>query len=171
MQVRKVLGRTHDFDPADKGALGMWDTIEEGKQIDGIFVSMTLFLGFIGFVTLSLGGIGVMNIMLVTVSERTREIGLRKALGATKARILVDFVAEGAILAFVSGMVGWGAAFGLSKALTLVPMPDVFPGLPVSNDTTLVAFTTLGLIAVLSSMYPAWRAAQLTPVEALRDER
>ncbi len=171
LQVRKVLGRTHEFDPADKGALGMWDTIEEGKQVDGIFVSMTLFLGFIGFVTLSLGGIGVMNIMLVTVSERTREIGLRKALGATKARILVDFVAEGAILAFVSGMLGWGAAFGLSKALTLVPMPDVFPGLPVSNDTTMVAFTTLGMIAVLSSMYPAWRAAQLTPVEALRDER
>ncbi len=171
LQVRKIIGRAHGFDPADKGAIGMWDTIEEGKQVDGIFVSMTLFLGFIGFVTLSLGGIGVMNIMLVTVTERTREIGLRKALGATRQRILVDFVSEGAILALISGLLGWGAAFGLSKALTLVPMPDVFPGLPVSNDTTLVAFGTLGFIAIASSMYPAWRAASLTPVEALRDER
>ena len=171
LQVRKILGREHGFNPADKAALGMWDTIEDGKEIDGIFTSMTAFLGFIGFVTLSLGGIGVMNIMLVTVTERTREIGLRKALGATRLRILVDFMAEGGILAFVSGMAGWGAAFGISRLLTLVKMPDVFPGLPVSGETTAVAFGTLGIIAVASSVYPAWRAASMTPVEALRDER
>ena len=95
---------------------------------------MTVFLGFIALVTLSLGGIGVMNIMLVTVSERTREIGLRKALGATRLRIMIDFLAEGCVLAFVSGLIGWSIAFGLSSALKLVKMPDMFPGLPVSGD-------------------------------------
>ena len=171
LQVKKVIGREHGFSAADKSALGIWDTVENQQQVDGIFDSMTMFLGFIGFVTLSLGGIGVMNIMLVTVSERTREIGLRKALGATKNRILVDFLAEGCVLAFSSGFIGWGIAFGLSSALKLVRMPDMFPGLPVSAATSLIAFGTLAFIAVASSVYPAWRAAALTPVEALRYER
>ncbi len=149
----------------------MWDTIENAKMTAGIFDSMTVFLGFIGLVTLSLGGIGVMNIMLVTVSERTREIGLRKALGATRLRILVDFMAEGCVLAFVSGALGWSVAFGLSSALKLVKMPDLFPGLPVSMTTSALAFAALSIIAVSSALFPAWRAAALTPVEALRYER
>jgi putative ABC transport system permease protein len=170
-QVRTILGRAHDFDPADEEAVGMWDTIENQKQVDGIFDSMTVFLGFIAMVTLSLGGIGVMNIMLVTVSERTREIGLRKALGATRMRILADFMVEGAVLAFVSGFIGWSVAFGLSSLLKLVKMPDMFPGLPVSWDTTIFAFSALTVIAILSALLPAWRASALTPVEALRYER
>jgi putative ABC transport system permease protein len=122
-------------------------------------------------VTLSLGGVGVMNIMLVTVSERTREIGLRKALGATRLRILGDFLAEGCVLAFVSGTVGWSVAFGLSSMLKLVKMPPMFPGLPVSMTTSALAFGALSVIALLSALFPAWRAASLTPVEALRYER
>ncbi|MDQ1470700.1 MAG: putative transport system permease protein [Bryobacterales bacterium] len=171
LQVKKVLGRAHGFSAADKSAIGIWDTVENQQQVNGIFDSMTVFLGFIGFVTLSLGGIGVMNIMLVTVSERTREIGLRKALGATKHRILVDFLAEGCVLAFTSGIIGWGVAFGLSSSLKLVKMPEMFPGLPVSAATSAIAFATLSLIAIASALYPAWRAAALTPVEALRYER
>ena len=170
-QVKKVIGRAHNFDPSDKSALGNWDTVEDQRRTAGIFDSMTLFLGFIAFVTLSLGGIGVMNIMLVTVSERTREIGLRKALGATRLRIMVDFLVEGCALAFVSGFIGWSIAFGLSAALGFVKMPDMFPGLPVSGKTTALAFGTLGIIAIASALFPAWRAASLTPVEALRYER
>ena len=170
-QVLRVLGRDHDFNPTDESAVHVWDTVENQKQVDGIFDSMTVFLGFIGLVTLTLGGIGVMNIMLVTVSERTREIGLRKALGATRARILVDFLVEGCVLAFSSGLVGWGVAFGISSALKLVQMPDMFPGLPVSQMTSAVAFTALSVIALLSALIPAWRASSLTPVEALRYER
>ncbi len=170
-QARKIVGHNHDFDPLDESAMGMWDTVEDQKEVDGIFDSMTVFLGFIALVTLSLGGIGVMNIMLVTVSERTREIGLRKALGATRARILADFMVEGTVLAFVSGFIGWCVAFGLSSALKLVKMPDMFPGLPVSWATTALAFGTLTVIAVASAMLPAWRASALTPVEALRYER
>jgi putative ABC transport system permease protein len=171
MQVKKVIGRNHDFSPQDKNALGIWDTVENQKQVDGIFDSMTVFLAFIGFVTLSLGGIGVMNIMLVTVSERTREIGLRKALGATRLRIMIDFLVEGCVLAFASGFMGWAIAFGLSSLLKLVPMPDMFPGLPVSALTSAVAFAALSVIAIISALIPAWHAASLTPVEALRYER
>jgi ABC-type lipoprotein release transport system permease subunit len=84
---------------------------------------------------------------------------------------MLDFLVEGCVLAFVSGMIGWSLAFGLSSALKLVKMPDMFPGLPVSGETTAVAFTVLGVIAIASALFPAWRAASLTPVEALRDER
>ncbi len=170
-QVRRVLGRNHRFIPNDTGALGVWDTIENAQQVDAIFQSMTVFLSVIALVTLTLGGVGVMNIMLVTVSERTREIGLRKALGATRVRILIDFLAEGAILAFVSGFAGWAVAFGISSLLKLAPMPEAFPGLPVSMTTTLLTFVALTVIAIVSALLPAWRAAALTPVEALRYER
>ncbi len=171
LQVVKVLARNHSFDPADPSALGVWDTVENAKQVDGIFESMTVFLSAIALVTLSLGGVGVMNIMLVTVTERTREVGLRKALGATRHRIMIDFLVEGCLLAFASGAVGWAIAFGLSSLLKLVPMPEMFPGLPVSVTTTVMTFGALTLIAILSSMFPAWRAASLTPVEALRSDR
>ncbi len=170
-QVIGVLARQHQFDPADESALGVWDTVENAKQIDALFQSMTVFLATIALVTLSLGGVGVMNIMLVTVTERTREVGLRKALGATRIRIMMDFLVEGAVLAFLSGAIGWAAAFGLSSALSQVKMPDVFPGLPVSVPTTILTFSALGVIAIASALFPAWRAASLTPVEALRYER
>jgi putative ABC transport system permease protein len=171
LQVKKIIGRAHDFSASDKSALGIWDTVEDQRRTAGIFDSMTVFLAFIALVTLSLGGIGVMNIMLVTVSERTREIGLRKALGATRIRIMIDFLTEGCVLAFISGFVGWLVAFGLSSALKMVKMPDMFPGLPVSGVTTAIAFGVLTVIAVASALFPAWRAASLTPVEALRYER
>jgi putative ABC transport system permease protein len=170
-QVLRILGRNHDFEPADDGAVGVWDTIENAKQVDGIFDSMTVFLSIVALVTLTLGGVGVMNIMLVTVNERTREIGLRKALGATRLRVLIDFLVEGCVLAFLSGLAGWCVAFGLSSLCKLVPMPDVFPGLPVSWQTTAFTFAALSIIAVLSALIPAWRASALTPVEALRYDR
>jgi putative ABC transport system permease protein len=132
---------------------------------------MTLFLGVIAAVTLTLGGVGVMNIMLVSVTERTREIGLRKAVGATRGRILMDFFLEGVLLAGISGFVGWCGAYGLAAAVNRLPKQEMFGGLPVDGTTTAVAFGALAIIAVASALWPAWRAANLTPVEALAYER
>jgi putative ABC transport system permease protein len=170
-QVRRVIGRNHRFDPEDKGAIRMWDTIESAELVDAIFESMTAFLGTIAFVTLTLGGVGVMNIMLVSVTERTQEIGLRKALGARRRTILMDFLVEGILLAMLSGLIGWMFSWGLARIVNSFPMPDMFSGLPVSAMTTASAFGALSLVAVASSFWPAWRAASLTPVEALRYER
>ena len=170
-QVKRVLARNHRYDAADKGAVYIWDTVEQAQLVDGIFTSMTVFLGIIAVVTLTLGGVGVMNIMLVSVTERTREIGLRKALGATRRRILGDFLLEGVLLAVLSGFGGWLAAYGLAAAVNTLPKGDMFGGLPVSGTTTALSFAALGVIAVASALWPAWRAASLTPVEALRYER
>jgi putative ABC transport system permease protein len=170
-QVKRLLGRNHEFNPLDKGAVYVWDTVEQAELVDGIFTSMTVFLGIIAGVTLTLGGVGVMNIMLVSVTERTREIGLRKALGATRRRILGDFLLEGVLLAGLSGLAGWGIAYGLAAAVNTLPKQEMFAGLPVDGNTTALAFAALGVIAVGSALWPAWRAASLTPVEALRDER
>ena len=170
-QVRRVMGRNHGFDPSDKAAVRMWDTLEGAELVDAIFTSMTAFLGTIAFVTLTLGGVGVMNIMLVSVTERTQEIGLRKALGATRRTILTDFLLEGIILAMSSGAVGWLFSWGLASVVNRFPMPEMFSGLPVNLFTTLLAFAALTVVAVASAFWPAWRAASMTPVEALRYER
>jgi putative ABC transport system permease protein len=170
-QVMRVLARNHRFEPDDEGAVHIWDTVEDAQLVDTIFTSMTAFLGIIALVTLTLGGVGVMNIMLVSVSERTREIGLRKAVGATRTRILAEFLLEGVVLAGVSGLGGWAGAFGVAAAVNSLPKVEMFGGLPVSGYTTLLAFGALAVISLASALLPAWRAASLAPVEALRYER
>ena len=170
-QVVRVLARNHRFDPGDAGAIRMWDTVENAQLVDDIFTSMTAFLGAIAVVTLTLGGVGVMNIMLVSVTERTREIGLRMAVGARRLRILADFLTEGVALALLSGFTGWLGAYLVASAVNLLPKQEMFGGLPVDGKTTAMAFGALGIIAVASAIWPAWRASRLTPVEALRYER
>jgi putative ABC transport system permease protein len=170
-QVLRVLGRNHQFDVDDKGAVYIWDTVESAELVDQIFISMTAFLGAIAVITLTLGGVGVLNIMLVSVTERTREIGLRKAIGATRRRIMADFLAEGVILAGLSGLVGFLGAYGLASLVNLLPQSDMFAGLPVKGATTAWSFGALAVVAIASALFPAWRAASLTPVEALRYDR
>ena len=170
-QVVRVLARNHSFDVDDPGAVAIWDTVEDAELIDDIFYSMKLFLGAIAVVTLTLGGVGVMNIMLVSVSERTQEIGLRKAVGATRGRILADYLLEGILLAVASGLAGWAVSYGIAAAVNTIPKQDMFGGLPVSGATTALAFAALGVIAIASAVWPAWRAASLTPVQALNYER
>ena len=170
LQVRHAIGRVRHFDPLDLDALFIWDTMEGAKQLAKIFGVVTIFFGCVAIVTLCLGGIGVMNIMLVSVTERTREIGTRKAMGATKRDILRQFFAESAMLTVVSGVFGLSFGIGLCAALEALPLPDFVPHPIVSGISIIASILTLSLITVTAGMYPAQRAAEMTPVESLRYE-
>jgi putative ABC transport system permease protein len=170
LQVRHALARVHHFDALDKDALFIWDTMEGAKMLDKIFGVVTIFFGCVAIVTLCLGGIGVMNIMLVSVTERTREIGTRKAMGATKRDILRQFFAESAMLTIVSGILGLSFGMGTCAALEALPLPDFVPHPIVSWISIVASILTLSLITVTAGMYPAQRAADMTPVESLRYE-
>jgi len=170
MQVRRSLGRVHHFDAADKDALFIWDTMDGAKILARIFDVVTIFFGCVAVVTLCLGGIGVMNIMLVSVTERTREIGVRKAIGATRGDILRQFFAESALLTVVSGSLGLAFGIGTCVAMGAVPLPDFVPHPIISIISVVLSVLTLSLITVTAGMYPAQRAAEMTPVESLRYE-
>jgi len=169
-QVRRALARVHHFDPVDKDAIFIWDTMDGAKMLEEVFGVVTIFFGCVAIVTLCLGGIGVMNIMLVSVTERTREIGTRKAMGATKRDILRQFFAESAMLTIVSGILGLSFGVGVCAAMSVVPLPDIVPHPIVSPISIIASVLTLSLITVTAGMYPAQRAAEMTPVESLRYE-
>ena len=169
-EVRVTLARMHHYDPLDKEACPIWDTVQEAKAFTQMTDGMKYFLGAVGFVTLFLGGIGVMNVMMVAVRERTREIGVRKALGAPARAILKQFFIEAIVIALVSGGIGLGVAYGLCWLVDLLPMPDFFAGLVPTWTSGVLACAMLGAIAVLSALYPARRAASIDPIEALRFE-
>ena len=169
-ELRRALGRLHDFDPRDEEAAHIWDTVEEAKAFRTMTDGMKYFLGAVGVATLFIGGIGVMNVMLVAVRERTREIGVRKALGATRRSILRQFFVETMIVVFLSGATGLSVAHGLCALVNLVPMPMYFAGLLPTWSSALLAFLLLGSVALGAAMYPARRAASVDPIEALRFE-
>ncbi|MDE3156567.1 MAG: ABC transporter permease [Acidobacteriota bacterium] len=169
-EIRGVLARRHGFDPDDKDAIPIWDTSLETLLFARMIDNMRQFFTIVGFITLALGGIGVMNIMLIAVKERTKEIGVRKALGATTWAVQRQFFLEGFFLTLLSGGLGMAIALGLCQLINLLPMPARFAGMIVSWQTGLMAVGTLVLIGVVTATYPARRAAQLPPVEALRYE-
>jgi putative ABC transport system permease protein len=169
-EVRVALGRLHNFDPTDKEAASIWDTLEEAQAFKKMTDGMKYFLGAVGITTLFLGGIGVMNVMLVAVRERTREIGVRKAVGAPAHSILRQFFIETIIIVGLSGGVGMAIAYGLCALVNLLPMPEFFAGLLPTWQSGTLAITLLGTVAVFAAMYPAQRAASIDPIEALRHE-
>ncbi|MGI9103612.1 MAG: ABC transporter permease [Terriglobales bacterium] len=169
-EVRQIVAHNHGFDASDDNAFELWDTIKQSEMIGAIFDAMDFFLGGVGLVTLLLGAIGVVNIMLVSVSERTREIGLRKALGATNRSVLLQFFAEGLFLTLVSGLIGMGFAGGLMAAVGNVQGPQGFDPPKLVATTAILAIGSLVLAGVAAGLYPARKAALLQPVEALRQE-
>jgi putative ABC transport system permease protein len=170
--VHRVIAQRHGFDPALKDAFQEFDTIQEEHMIGAIFNAMDVFLGGVGIVTLGLGAVGIINIMLVSVSERTREIGLLKAIGATKRSILSQFFWEGLLLTGISGMIGIGVSAG-SMALLQSVLTGKIPGFDPPRLVPWSAALALGSLVVcgvVAGLYPASKAAQLDPIEALRRE-
>ena len=170
LEVHKVLARNHGFDDRDLDAFDEWDTVKTFDQIGKIFDVMDFFLGSVGLVTLVLGAIGIINIMLVSVADRTREIGLRKALGATNRSILFQFFSEGAFLTLLSGGIGIAASAALMAALSLLPSPPGWDTPKLVPATATLALASLALAGIAAGLYPARKAALLPPVEALRRE-
>ena len=168
-EVHEVIARNHGFDPNNPDSFDEWDTVQQVDQIGKIFDAMNTFLGAVGLVTLGLGAIGIVNIMLVAVADRTREIGLRKAIGATNRSIMFQFFVEGAFLTLLSGGVGIAAAAGIMSALSGVDMGNFDPPKLVPS-TAALAVVSLTVAGVAAGLYPARRAALLEPVEALRKE-
>ena len=168
-EVHQVIARNHGFDPSNPDAFNEWDTIQTVDQVGKIFDAMNTFLGSVGLVTLGLGAIGIVNIMLVAVADRTREIGLRKAIGATNRSIMFQFFVEGAFLTLLSGGVGIAVAAAIMNALSGVDMGNFDPPKLVPS-TAALAVISLGIAGVAAGLYPARRAAMLEPVEALRKE-
>ena len=144
--------------------------MEGAKLTQRIFNVMTIFFGCVALMTLCLGGIGVMNIMLVAVSERTREIGLLKSLGARQRDILRQFFAESAIITVFSGIVGLVLGLAFCWGLQAIPKPDFIPSPIVSGWAIAISLGTLAIITLTAGMYPARRAAELTPVDCLRSD-
>jgi putative ABC transport system permease protein len=170
--VHKVIGERHNFDPSLKDAFDEWDTIEEEHMIGAIFNAMDVFLGGVGIVTLGLGAVGIINIMLVSVSERTREIGLLKAIGATKRSILAQFFWEGLLLTGISGFIGIGVSAALMWALQQL-LTGKIPGFDPPRLvpwSAAMALISLALCGIAAGLYPASKVAELDPIEALRRE-
>lgn len=169
-EVRKIVGRNHGFDFHDVDSFEGWDTVQQAQMMGKIFDAMNTFLGTVGMVTLALGAIGVINIMLVAVSDRTREIGLRKALGATNRSILMQFFLEGILITVLSGLIGMAFAGGLMAFLGQFQGPGGFDPPKLVPTTALLAISCLAVAGVIAGLYPARKAAMLEPVEALRQE-
>jgi putative ABC transport system permease protein len=173
-RIYEVLGARYRFDPDDKRALGMWDFVEDQRITHAIGLGIEIFLGLVGALTLIVAGVGVANIMYVVVKERTREIGVKLAVGARRRHILAQFVFEAVLISLVGGVAGFLLATAIVAGVAGLPDTNeamFFVANPVLSAP--IALSTAGIlvtIGVLAGVFPARRAASLDPVESLRYE-
>ena len=166
--VYETLGRKYRFDPTDDDAIGVWDTAEFEKMFSYLFLGFDVFFLIVGSFTLTVGGIGVANIMYIVVKERTKEIGIKRSMGARKTDILRQFFFESTAIVMIGALVGFGISVGIVKAMGYLPIRE-FVGAPIISPQ--VAWITMGwlmFVALLAGFFPARRAAALDPVECLR---
>jgi putative ABC transport system permease protein len=173
-QLYRVLGRRYQFDPADERALSMWDFIEDQKQSDAIGLGIQIFLGLVGAFTLVVAGVGVANIMYVVVRERTREIGIKRAVGARKPHIQAQFIFEALLIALLGGAVGLGFSALVVAGVRAIPGDDPamqYIANPIlSWPIALTCVSILVMIGLLAGILPARKAAAIDPIESLRYE-
>ena len=166
-EIYRVLGKKYKFDPSDKEALAMWDTTEFQKMIFYIFLGFNVFMGIIGAFTLTVGGIGVANIMYVVVQERTREIGIKRSVGAKKHHIMFQFFMETFFIIAIGAFIGCLISLGILLLISMLPI-DEFVGTPsVSLWVALVALSILASIGFIAGFFPARKAANLNVVDCL----
>ncbi len=169
-EVRAVLASKLDFSPDDKEALEIVDISSILTSLDTMALVAAVFVTIIGVITLFVGGVGVMNIMLISVTERTREIGVRKAIGAKRKHILLQFLAEAMTITVLSGLMGIMLGCAVSLAFAAIPRPKILAAPEISAATLAGSFAVMVLTGLLAGVLPARRAAGLEPVESLRYE-
>jgi len=173
-QLYDVLGAKYQFDPEDDAALSIWDVVAGTREMSNMLLGIQIFLGIIGGMTLIIAGVGVANIMYVSIKERTREIGIKMAVGARRSYILVQFLIEALIITFGGGIGGILISYILTEGFQRIPIEsDVldFMGRPIlSTEIGITVVIILGLVGILAGLFPAMRAASVSPVESLRYE-
>jgi putative ABC transport system permease protein len=173
-QLFEVLGAKYRFDPADDRALSVWDYVANERELNNVMLGIKIFLGIIGGLTLIIAGVGVANIMYVSIKERTREIGIKMAVGARRSYILVQFLLEALIITFGGGVGGILVSYVMTEGFKRIPIQsDVldFMGRPtISPEIGITVVVILGLVGMLAGLFPAMRAASVSPVESLRYE-
>jgi len=173
-RVFEVMGAKYRFDPTDEQALSTWDIVEQAKTTNNIFLGIQIFFGFIGALTLMIAAVGVANIMYVSIRERTREIGIKMAVGARKIYILVQFLVEALGITFLGGVLGMAIAYILTESFKSLPIQsdvlDVMGHPTVSFEIGLAVTVILGIMGFFSGLFPALRAASINPNDALRYE-
>jgi putative ABC transport system permease protein len=173
-ELYRVMGRKYHFDPEDTRSLGIWDTRENQRNTDNIALGIQIFLGIIGGLTLFVGGMGVANIMYAVVKERTREIGVKMALGAKQRQVMMPFVFEALLMTVVGGLVGTAVSLGLIATIAALPLKGEafdFMGRPTFSPAIAAATAlVLGTIGSLAGFFPARRAASVHPAVSLRYE-